>query len=54
VVIDPKATWTPTALALRSLGKNTPLIGRPLVGQVVEAVVNGQVRLDLGSPALAQ
>jgi len=54
VAIDPKATWTPTALALRSLGKNTPLLGRPLLGRVVEAVVGGEVRLSLSSAALAQ
>jgi len=53
VVIDPNATWTPTALTLLSLGKNSPLLGRPLVGRVIEAVVDGEVRLEL-SPALAQ
>lgn len=54
VVIDPTATWTPTAASLRSLGKNTPLLGRPLAGRVVEAVVGGELRLSLSSAALAQ
>ena len=47
VVIDPNTTWTPTAMALRSLGTNTPLLGRPLVGRVVAAVVDGELRLDM-------
>jgi len=51
VVIDPRAAWTPDAASLRSLGKNTPLIGRPLVGRVTTVVVDGDVRLDM---ALAQ
>jgi dihydroorotase len=47
VVIDPRAAWTPQATSLRSLGKNTPLLGRPLVGRVVAAVVDGALRLEL-------
>ena len=47
VVIDPHAEWTPTAAGLRSLGKNTPLLGRALLGRVVAAVVDGELRLDL-------
>jgi dihydroorotase len=47
VVIDPRATWTPTAAGLRSLGKNTPLLGRALTGRVVAAVVDGELRLDM-------
>jgi hypothetical protein len=47
VVIDPKAAWTPTAASLRSLGKNTPLLGRALAGRVVAAVVDGELRLEL-------
>ncbi|HEY8730566.1 MAG TPA: dihydroorotase [Candidatus Limnocylindria bacterium] len=53
VVIDPRAAWTPTAASLRSLGKNTPLLGRGLIGRVVAAVVDGEVRLDQLSPAPA-
>jgi dihydroorotase len=47
VVVDPRAAWTPTAASLRSLGKNTPLLGRPLVGRVVAAYVDGQLRHQL-------
>jgi len=47
VVIDPRATWTPDAASLRSLGKNTPLIGRALVGRVTTVVVDGELRLDM-------
>jgi dihydroorotase len=51
VVVDPNVVWTPTAASLRSLGKNTPLLERPLIGRVVAAVVDGELRLDM---ALAQ
>jgi len=47
VVIDPRATWTPDAASLRSLGKNTPLLGRSLTGRVTTVVVDGEVRLDM-------
>jgi len=47
VVIDPKVAWTPTATSLRSLGKNTPLLGRSLTGRVVAAVVDGELRHEL-------
>ncbi|HVR88918.1 MAG TPA: dihydroorotase [Candidatus Limnocylindria bacterium] len=47
VVIDPRATWTVGSSTLRSLGKNTPLLGRTLTGQVVTVVVEGAVRLEL-------
>ena len=47
VVIDPRAAWTLDAASLRSLGKNTPLLGRRLVGRVVACVVDGELRLDL-------
>ena len=47
VVIDPRIAWTPTTEGLRSLGKNTPLLGRALIGRVVAAVVDGELRLDM-------
>ncbi|HEX9268299.1 MAG TPA: dihydroorotase [Candidatus Limnocylindria bacterium] len=47
VVIDPAASWTCDAASLRSLGKNTPLLGRRLTGRVVTVVVDGSVRLEL-------
>lgn len=53
VVIDPSLAWTPDAGSLRSLGKNTPLLGRALVGRVVAAAVDGELRLDRSSAALA-
>jgi dihydroorotase len=53
VVIDPRAVWTPSAGSLRSLGTNTPLLGRALTGRVVMAVVDGEVRMDLASAAPA-
>ena len=53
VVIDPRASWTPDAASLRSLGKNTPLLGRALTGRVVAVAVGGELRFDLAAPALA-
>jgi dihydroorotase len=47
VVIDPQAKWTPGPETLRSLGTNTPLLGRSLSGRVVTAVVDGAVRHEL-------
>lgn len=47
VVIDPRASWTPDAASLRSRGKNTPLLGRALIGRVVAAAVDGEVRLEM-------
>ena len=32
---------------VKALGKNTPLLGRELVGRVVAAVVGGELRLDM-------
>ncbi len=46
IAIDPDALWTPRAADLRSLGKNTPLLGRELRGRVVVAVVGGSVRFE--------
>ena len=48
IAIDPDAEWTVTPEALVSLGKNTPLLGRPLRGRVVCAVVGGEVRYEGG------
>ena len=46
VVIDRDAEWTPRADELASKGKNTPLIGRTLMGRVVAAVVAEEVRYE--------
>jgi dihydroorotase len=48
IAIDPEAEWTVSADSLVSLGKNTPLLGRPLPGRVVYAVVGGEVRYEGG------
>jgi dihydroorotase len=45
-VIDRAATWTVTAAALASKGKNTPLLGREVRGRVIMAVVGGEVRYE--------
>ena len=47
VVIDPHATWTVSPSTLRSLGKNTPLLGQTLTGRVVAVAVDGAVCLEL-------
>ena len=47
VVIDPKAAWTCDTAALASLGKNTPLLGRSMIGRVVACAVDGELRFDL-------
>ncbi|HET8570228.1 MAG TPA: dihydroorotase [Candidatus Limnocylindria bacterium] len=46
ILVDRTARWTVTADALVSKGKNTPLIGREIVGKVVRATVDGQIRYD--------
>jgi len=48
IAIDPDAEWTVTAESLASKGKNTPLLGRALRGQVVYAVVGGEARYEGG------
>lgn len=43
VLFDPEESWIVTAEALRSRGKNTPLLGQPLTGRVVLTAVGGVV-----------
>ena len=43
VVIDRAASWTVSADALRSKGKNTPLLGRELRGVVRLVIAGGRV-----------
>jgi dihydroorotase len=43
VVVDPAASWTVTPAALRSKGKNTPLLGRELRGVVRLTIAGGRV-----------
>src|SRR5512142_416836 len=54
IAIDEKAVWTPRAADLRTLGKNTPLLGRELHGRVAIAVVGGEVRYEAGVHAEAR
>jgi len=51
VVIDRDAEWMPRADELASKGKNTPLIGRMVIGRVVATVVAGEVRYQGGMRA---
>jgi len=48
VVIDRSARWTVEPGALRSKGKNSPLIGRELPGQVLLTVAGGRVAYEPG------
>jgi dihydroorotase len=50
LLFDPEESWIVTAEALRSRGKNTPLLGQPLTGRVVLTAVGGVVVHDLGRP----
>jgi dihydroorotase len=43
VIFDPTARWTVTSEALRSKGKNTPLIGTELQGRVLVTIAGGYV-----------
>ncbi len=43
VIFDPEASWTVDASRFYSKGKNTPLDGHSLRGQVVFTLVNGQI-----------
>ncbi|MEM1415746.1 MAG: dihydroorotase [Myxococcota bacterium] len=45
-VVDPARRWTPTAEGLRSKGKNTPLVGKALVGAPRMTIVGGEVVYD--------
>lgn len=49
IAIDRTAEWTVDAGELLSKGRNTPLLGRRLVGRVVLAVIEGKVRYDAGA-----
>jgi dihydroorotase len=46
VVIDRGATWTVTADALRSRGKNTPFLGRELPGRVLLTLAGGRIAYE--------
>ena len=42
-VFDPEAEWTLTEEAMRSSGKNSPLLGLPLKGRVCYTLVDGEL-----------
>jgi dihydroorotase len=46
VVFDRSASWTVTPDALRSRGKNTPLLGRDLRGAVLVTIAGGRVAYE--------
>ncbi len=46
VIIDPEAEWTVEPETFASLGKNTPLAGRSLMGRVVATIYGGKVVHD--------
>ena len=52
VLLDPDAEWTVDPEDFASMGKNTPLAGRTLRGQVVGTVCEGRVVHSLGGVAV--
>jgi dihydroorotase len=50
LLFDPDDSWVVTAEALRSKGKNTPLLGQPLTGRVTLTAVGGVVVHDIARP----
>jgi len=48
VIMDPEASWTVDASSFHSKGKNTPLDGHTLRGQVVMTLVDGRVAYERG------
>ena len=44
VIIDPQKKWRLTANAIRSRSKNTPLLNKEMIGQVVAAIVDGELK----------
>jgi len=46
VVFDRSDRWTPTAETIRSRGKNSPWLGRPLAGRVLLTVADGRVAYE--------
>ena len=46
VILDPNAEWTVDAAQFASKGKNTPLDGQTLTGQVITTIYAGRVRYN--------
>ena len=51
VLIDPKATWKPSAKTLLSNSGNNPLLGRTLKGRIRSTFVGGKLVTKDGQPA---
>jgi dihydroorotase-like cyclic amidohydrolase len=51
VLIDPKATWKPSAKTLLSKSGNNPLLGRTLKARIRSTFVGGQLVTKDGQPA---
>ena len=52
-VFDPDAEWVVDASTFASKGKNTPLDGTSLKGQVVTTIVGGVVKYEEANAAIA-
>ena len=51
-IVDPAREWTVDPRAFASKGKNTPLVGQMLRGQVVATIYDGKLVYELeGAPA---
>ena len=46
VVFDRSGSWTVSAAELASKGKNTPLLGRELVGRVLLTIAGGRIAYE--------
>jgi dihydroorotase-like cyclic amidohydrolase len=46
IAIDRDAEWLVSADELLSKGKNTPILGRTLIGRVVHVWMAGETKLD--------
>jgi dihydroorotase len=46
ILLDPDLEWTVESSSLRSRGKNTPFLGRPVRGRVVMTICQGQVLFE--------
>jgi len=51
VLLDPKATWKPSAKTLLSKSGNNPLLGRTLKARVRSTFVGGRLVTKDGQPA---
>jgi dihydroorotase len=49
VIFDPEASWTVDAARFYSKGKNTPLDGHPMRGQIMLTLVDGEIVFERAS-----